>query len=104
MAGGRSLQLDPFRMTPTDRPDIAEFELSELETWLESAGHRRFHARQIFQWVYRRGVSDPAAMTDLPKALRADLASLLTTGTPSVVDDRRSTDGTRKFLLRLHDG
>ena len=41
-----------------------------LEAALASAGTQRFHARQIFRWVYRRGVTDLAAMTDLPRELR----------------------------------
>ena len=88
----------------SDRPDLAELELPDLEQALEAAGHRRFHARQVFQWLYRRGVTDLEAMTDLPKAMRADLATRVTIGTPEVVSESRSTDGTRKFLLRLHDG
>ena len=88
----------------SDRPDLAELELPDLEQALEAAGHRRFHARQVFQWLYRRGVTDLEAMTDLPKAMRADLATRVTIRTPEIVSESRSTDGTRKFLLRLRDG
>ena len=38
--------------------DVAEAELLELEQALADLGSPRFHARQIFQWVYRRGVGD----------------------------------------------
>jgi 23S rRNA (adenine2503-C2)-methyltransferase len=43
-------------------------------------------------------------MTDLPKALRADLARTTSTGTPAIVHQAHSEDGTRKFVLRLADG
>jgi 23S rRNA (adenine2503-C2)-methyltransferase len=86
------------------RPDVADMELPELEHALEALGHARFHARQIFQWVYRRGITDFALMSDLGRELRAELAGAFTIGTPDVVRSERSEDGTAKFLLRLADG
>jgi 23S rRNA (adenine2503-C2)-methyltransferase len=85
-------------------PDVAEFELHELEQALADRGAPKFHARQIFQWVYRRGVSDFEAMTDLGRELRQDLAAGWRIGTPEVVRRERSTDGTTKLLFRLADG
>ena len=73
------------------RPDIAELELAELEAILAEAGHERFHARQLFRWIYRRGVTDFERMTDLGRALRADLARTFTIGTPAVVRCRSSS-------------
>jgi len=84
--------------------DVAELELAELEAWLEARGIRPFHARQIFRWIYRRGVSDFAAMTDLARPLREALAADLVVSTPRVAGHERSSDGTRKFLLELRDG
>jgi len=75
-----------------------------LEAALAERGHERFRARQIFRWIYRRGVTDLGAMSDLPRGLRAALASELTIATPVIVARDRSTDGTEKFLLRLTDG
>src|SRR3990170_6831233 len=86
------------------RPDVADMELPELEHALEALGHPRFHARQIFQWVYRRGITDFALMSDLGRELRAELAAAFTIGTPEVVRSERSEDGTAKFLLRLAVG
>jgi 23S rRNA (adenine2503-C2)-methyltransferase len=87
-------------MTPVN---LAELEVPELERALEARGAERFHARQIFRWIYARGVTDPSQMSDLPKSLRATLATDFTIATPRVVSDERSIDGTRKFLLELHD-
>ena len=86
------------------RTDIAETELSELECAVEAIGRPRFHARQIFQWVHRRGVTDFSAMSDLGRELRAQLEREFCVTTPEVVRTERSTDGTIKFLLRLADG
>ncbi len=85
-------------------PDAADLELDELEAHLASIGAPRFHARQIFQWIYRRGVEDFEAMTDLGRDLRTELARSLALSTPVVARSERSTDGTTKFLLRLADG
>jgi 23S rRNA (adenine2503-C2)-methyltransferase len=88
----------------SNRIDLAGLERVELERALEARGHKRFHARQIFQWIYRRGVTDVNAMTDLSRELRATLADEFALGTPEVVTRERSIDGTEKFLSRLADG
>ena len=79
-------------------------ELSELEQALEAMGHARFHGRQLFQWVHKRGVVDFAGMTDLGRELRASLASSFRIVTPALVRKETSSDGTTKVLLRLEDG
>jgi 23S rRNA (adenine2503-C2)-methyltransferase len=84
--------------------DIAEAELPELEQALADLGRPRFHGRQIFQWVHRRGITDFALMSDLSRELRLDLAERFTLTTPIVVRRERSVDGTTKLLLRLADG
>ncbi len=89
---------------PLPRIDIAELDRPALETALAECGHERFRARQIFRWVYRRGVTDLSMMTDLSRELRATLAAALTLTPPAIVTRERSTDGTEKFLLRLADG
>jgi 23S rRNA (adenine2503-C2)-methyltransferase len=90
-------------MTATRR-DMAELELHELETALAAAGYEPFHARQVYRWIYKRGISDLAAMTDLSRSMRDELAAAFVITTPRVVGDERSTDGTRKFVLELTDG
>ncbi len=91
-------------MLPNCRHDVAEMDLDELEQALESLGHARFHARQLFQWIHKRGVVDFGEMTDLGRDLRSTLATEFHVGTPTVVRKERSSDGTTKFLLRLDDG
>ena len=85
-------------------PDLSELERPALESALTSRGHERFRARQIFGWIYRRGVSDLDRMTDLPRKLRAALSAAFTLSTPVIAGRDRSSDGTEKFLLRLADG
>ena len=86
------------------RPDLSDLERPALESALEERGHPRFHARQIFRWIYRRGVTDADAMTDLSRELRGSLARDFTLTTPVLARRETSADGTEKFLLRLADG
>jgi 23S rRNA (adenine2503-C2)-methyltransferase len=87
-----------------ERTDLADLERPALEVALDARGHQRFHARQIFRWIYRRGVIDVAAMSDLSLELRAALARDFTLTTPALAHRETSIDGTEKFLLRLSDG
>ena len=84
--------------------DLATLERPALEAALEARGHQRFHARQIFSWIYKRGVTDIGAMTDLSRDLRASLAAEFVLTTPTVAQREISSDRTEKFLLRLGDG
>jgi 23S rRNA (adenine2503-C2)-methyltransferase len=95
-----------LRDTATTReasPDLVELERPALEALLHDRHHERFHAQQIFRWIYRRGVTDIVAMTDLSRALRDELASTCRLSTPTLVHRERSSDGTEKFLLRFGD-
>jgi 23S rRNA (adenine2503-C2)-methyltransferase len=59
---------------------------------------------QVWQWIYQRGVSDFAEMTNLAKDYRALLAAHFTVARPEVVVRQVSEDGTRKYLLRIAGG
>ena len=96
--------IQPVRDTGSPRPDLAEFDRAELESALSAQGQQAFRARQIFGWLYRRGVTDVDAMTDLSRDLRAALSREFALTTPAVASRERSSDGTEKFLLRLVDG
>ena len=84
--------------------ELTELTLAELEAALAEAGLERYRARQIFQWVYRRGVNGFEAMTDLPAAQRTALAGRFLISTPHIARRDISEDGTEKFLLTLQDG
>jgi 23S rRNA (adenine2503-C2)-methyltransferase len=85
------------------QPDLAALEIGELEAALESRRIERFHARQLYRWIYKRGVTDIDRMTDLSRTDRETLKNAFIISTPRVVGDDRSIDGTRKFVLELAD-
>jgi 23S rRNA (adenine2503-C2)-methyltransferase len=84
--------------------NFAELDRGEIEGALAAMDVPRFHGRQIFHWIHRRGVTDFEQMTDLSQPLRRQLAERFTVGTPAVESRQTSVDGTTKFLLRLADG
>jgi 23S rRNA (adenine2503-C2)-methyltransferase len=84
--------------------DLGNLELEEIEALFIERGWARFHARQVYRWIWKRGVSDFAQMTNLAKGLREMLAADFIVSTPDLEKTELSTDGTRKFVLRLADG
>ena len=68
------------------------------------AKQAKLRAKQVFHWLYHRGVTDFDAMTDIAKTMRPWLAERFVIGRPNVVEAQHSTDGTRKWLLRTDDG
>ncbi|WP_424987979.1 23S rRNA (adenine(2503)-C(2))-methyltransferase RlmN [Microbulbifer sp. S227A] len=64
----------------------------------------RMRVGQIWQWIYQWGVRDFAAMTNLAKAYRAQLAENFVIEIPEMVSKQVSNDGTRKYLARIAGG
>jgi len=58
----------------------------------------------LVRWLYQRGVTSFAEMTDLPSAVRDALTERYTLSSPVVVGRQASADGTRKYLVRFADG
>ena len=85
------------------RINIIDLDPGQLEELIVSWAMPRFHAKQIFTWIYQRGVFDFDAMSDLPVALRKRLGEDCDPGTMRLNETRRSVDGTEKFLLSLAD-
>jgi len=86
------------------KTDLAGLELAELEDFVVSLGHKKFHAKQIYQWIWKRGVAGFDEMTNLSRELRDALAERATVSQADVVHHDVSEDGTQKFVLRLSDG
>jgi 23S rRNA (adenine2503-C2)-methyltransferase len=82
------------------RPRIADL---FAEAGLD-AKQAKLRAKQVFHWLYHRGVTEFEAMTDIAKAMRPWLAERFVIGRPEVIEAQHSTDGTRKWLLRTADG
>ena len=107
-------QVDPVPVardiTPRDdgRVDLIGLPKKDIAALFEGAGldkrQAKLRAKQVFHWLYHRGVTDFEAMTDIAKTMRPWLAERFVIGRPDVVEAQHSTDGTRKWLLRTADG
>ncbi len=75
----------------------------ELKAALASVGLEGFRTQQVWTWMYKFGVTDFAAMTNIAKPARALLTEHFTISRPMVDTDLTSEDGTRKWLLSFAD-
>jgi 23S rRNA (adenine2503-C2)-methyltransferase len=90
---------------PAARADLASLTIEALEAFVqETLGEPRFRARQLYQWMHKRGVRDFGAMTDLGKELRARLEAAATCGRLELAEVHRSSDGTRKLVMKTEEG
>ena len=88
-------------MTVSKRQNLIGKTRIEMQRFFVSLGVREFHARQVLQWIYQRGINDFSQMTDLSKALRDQLQQLAQITIPETVSVQQSSDSTRKWLLRF---
>ena len=87
-----------------DKLNLMGLPQGELEARFVEWGEKPFHARQLMRWIYQRGVTDFAAMTDLSKSLRERLAAAAVIQLPEVLSRQDSADGTVKWLFASGSG
>ena len=84
--------------------DASSAYLPELKEWLTGIGEKPYRAEQVFRWLHAEGAGSYQEMTNLPAALRDTLAAEAPLHPLAIETCRISqTDGTRKYLFRLHD-
>ena len=98
-------------MTSTDLavlPDLLDLDpetaIATLRAWMLARGEPAYRAAQVFGRLWQRPVSSFEEMSELPKVLREALASAFRISSLALATRQRSSDGTEKFLFRLHDG
>ena len=89
---------------PDGRVNLVGLTREELAAEMAAIGEPSFRARQLWRWIYVRGETDFASMSDLSKALRGRLAERYVIARPETARSQASVDGTRKWLIRLDDG
>jgi 23S rRNA (adenine2503-C2)-methyltransferase len=90
------------------RIELVGLSKAQIRAALESAGldprQAKLRAKQIWHWIYNRGLGDFLGMTDIAKTQQPWLTERFVISRPEVVEAQVSSDGTRKWLLRTHDG
>jgi len=96
------------RYVPPARPSLIGLSRAELAERLADIGvlpsQRKMRVQQLWHWIYFRGVESFEEMTSISRETRAQLAAHFTVDRPEVVAEQVSSDGTRKWLLRLPSG
>src|ERR687894_846604 len=88
----------------TDKTHLTGLTKAELERFVEDLGEPAYRGRQLFGALQRRRLRSFEEMTDLPKAFRARLDEAATASTLAVESRYVAQDGTRRYLLKTHDG
>jgi 23S rRNA (adenine2503-C2)-methyltransferase len=84
----------------TSRTNLLGLPRPELEAFVAQLGSQPFRARQLMNWMYKRGVGSFTDMTDLAREFRTRLTAQAEVRAPQILSQQRSGDGTRKWLLR----
>jgi 23S rRNA (adenine2503-C2)-methyltransferase len=88
----------------SDRTHLTGLTKAELERFVGELGEPAYRGRQLFGALQRRRLRTFDEMTDLPKAFRARLSETATASTLAVESRYVAQDGTRRYLLKTHDG
>lgn len=84
-------------------PHIFEQTPETLSAWCAERGWPKFRAKQVFDWVYAKGVADPLAMSNLKPAEREQLAAEMHFLSGDTVAHQVATDGTQKLLIEWRE-
>ncbi len=87
-----------------DPTDIRELTLEEVQALVAELGEKPYRARQLWEWLWKKKARSWEAMSDLPKAFRAQLAERCVLRPLVLAEEQRSTDGTVKCAFRTYDG
>ncbi|MCP4211172.1 MAG: 23S rRNA (adenine(2503)-C(2))-methyltransferase RlmN [Halieaceae bacterium] len=76
----------------------------QMEQFFEEMGEKRFRAQQVLKWIHHAGVTQIEEMSNLGKALREKLMLVAEVRPPEIVSQQDSSDGTRKWAIRVDGG
>ena len=81
--------------------DLVGLSREALLAEVTAFGEKPFRVKQLWQWIYNKGVTDFTQMTNIAKPLQAQLAEHYFISRPETVTEKNSADGTRKWLFRF---
>ena len=86
------------------RVNLLGLSLRQMEQYFLDMGEKKFRAQQVLKWIHHAGVTDIGEMTNLGKALREKLQAVAEVRPPEIVSQHDSSDGTRKWVIRVDGG
>lgn len=98
------IEIETHNFRPMGKIDLKELDLAETEALAAKLGMEPYRGRQVFRWIFQKGISDLESMTDLSTNLRRELSGKAFVGNIEPVRVDESRDGSAKFLFRLSDG
>ena len=90
-------------MKTQNKPNLFDFDRKTLESYFVDLGEKSFRAHQLLKWIYQCGVIDVELMTNFSNDLRSFLKENVSVKLPEVVSEKKSEDGTKKWLIKLDD-
>ena len=86
-----------------EKKDIRALSLEELRAFFVAHGEQAFRAKQVYQWLWQKGIHQFQGMTNLSLSTRTLLETHFTINHIAIDTQQRSKDGTIKNAVRLHD-
>jgi len=98
--------MNPSTTVTAEQPrvNLMGLSLRQMEQFFLDIGEKKFRAQQVLKWIHHAGVTDIAVMTNLGKALREKLLTIAEVRPPEIVSEHDSSDGTRKWIIRVDGG
>ncbi len=94
----------PVSFPHIEKKNLLGMNRQDLEAFFTDLGEKAFRASQVMKWIHQLNVDDFDQMSNISKALKQRLKETASLQMPEVIVDQLSTDGTRKWVLRLKDG
>ena len=86
------------------KTNLLGMSLDAMEKFFVSLGEKPYRARQVFQWIHQKGISNFGEMSNLSKDLKYILEEKTEIKAPEIVYEKDSKDGTRKWVLSVGEG
>lgn len=88
----------------TEKTDIKSMDMEQLQIFVEQLGEKKFRAKQLYQWMHQKLVTDFQDMTNLSRDFRDKLEEHCILHGTKTIRRQTSQDGTMKLLMELSDG
>lgn len=96
--------MNSIASTDTSKTNLLGLSRQKLITFFEQLGEKPFRAQQVMQWMHQFGVDDFDEMTNISKKLREKLKQVSYIQGPEVIYQNISSDGTRKWVMKMPGG